>query len=333
MGDLRFGVIGHGKMGAIRARTLSEIGGCIVTRVCETRDVEEIPTGATLTRCAEDIIGDSDIDAVVVSTSNDRVSDLVVASLSAGKHVFSEKPPGRNLAELQAMIDAEHAHPELKLMFGFNHRHHESMLRAKELIDSGEYGDLLWMRGRYGKSVDEDFFSTWRADKEAAGGGILLDQGIHMLDLFLMMAGDFDQVKAHVSNAYWQLDIEDNVFAIYSNAKGQAASLHSTMTQWRHLFSLEIFLSRGYIAINGLKTSSNSYGDEVMTIAKNRSLPPAAAWSDEEKLVYRVDTSWGREMGIFRECIRGGLPVPVGNSDDAWKVLSLVMATYEDGLR
>ncbi|MFA5844066.1 MAG: Gfo/Idh/MocA family oxidoreductase [Coriobacteriia bacterium] len=328
---LRFGIIGYGKMGRIRHDALARIEGCEVAVVCERAPVEDIPEEALFTTDPMKVIADPMLDAIVVCTSNDVMRDFVVAGLDAGKHVFCEKPPGRDMTELGEMVAAEAAHPGAKLMFGFNHRHHESMIKAKELIESGEYGELLWMRGRYGKSVDEDFFSTWRAKREIAGGGILLDQGIHMLDLFLMMAGDFDTVQAHVSNLYWNLDIEDNVFAIYSNAKGQCASLHSTMTQWRHIFSLEVFLSRGYIAINGLKTSSNSYGDEVMSVAKNRSAPPAASWTDEEKLVYHVDTSWDREIGMFVDCIRTGAPVPVGNSEDARKVLRLVEATYEAG--
>jgi 1,5-anhydro-D-fructose reductase (1,5-anhydro-D-mannitol-forming) len=163
-----------------------------------------------------------------------------------------------------------------------------------------------------------------------AGGGIFLDQGIHMLDLFLMMCGDFDEVKAHVSNLYWNLDIEDNVFAIFSNKKGQVASLHSTMTQWRHIFSLEIFLERGYITINGLKTSSNTYGDEVMTIVKNRTLPPAAKWSDEEKLNFHIDTSWNRELNIFVDAVRNNKEIPIGNTYDAYKLMKLVDKVYEN---
>jgi len=100
------------------------------------------------------------------------------------KHIFAEKPPGRSLAEVKLMADTLKRSVGKKLMFGFNHRHHESMITAKSLIDSGEYGKILWLRGRYGKSVDETFFSSWRSKKDLAGGGIFLDQGIHMLDLF-----------------------------------------------------------------------------------------------------------------------------------------------------
>ena len=118
-----------------------------------------------------------------------------------------------------------------------------------------------------------DYFNTWRANRELAGGGILIDQGIHMLDLFLYLGEGFDEVHAFVSSLYWKLPgIEDNVFAILRNSKtGQAASLHSTMTQWRHLFSFEVFMERGYMVLNGLKTPSGTYGAEKLSVAKNRS--------------------------------------------------------------
>lgn len=330
MREIRFGIIGFGKMGRIRYETLRGMAGCRVSRICDI-DAEPaltLPRNVEFTQDADDVLLDDSIDAVIVSTSNDKLRDLVVAGLDQGKHVFCEKPPGRNMAELNQMIEAEARNAGMKLMFGFNHRHHESVLRVRELIDSGEYGEVLWMRGRYGKSVDADFFNNWRSRKEIAGGGIFLDQGIHMLDLFLMVCDDFDEVKAQVSNLYWKLDIEDNVFAIFSNEKGQVASLHSTMTQWRHLFSLEVFMSRGYLVINGLKTTSNTYGDEVLTIARNRTLPPAAMWTDEEKVVYHVDSSWKRELGIFVDAIRDGTEIPVGNTKDAVKLMRLVEKVY-----
>ena len=217
-------------------------------------------------------------------------------------------------------------------MYGFNHRHHGAVIKMKEEIDTGKYGKVLWMRGRYGKSVDEGYFNTWRVNKELAGGGILIDQGIHMLDLFNHMAGGFDEAHAFVSNLYWHLDgIEDNVFAIFKNSEtGVAASLHSTMTQWRHMFSLEVFLDAGYMVLNGLKTSSGTYGEEILTIAKNRSKAPAATWDDEEKFVFEVDSSWENEIRHFMHAIISDEPVTIGTSADALNVMKLVDKVYEN---
>ena len=214
-------------------------------------------------------------------------------------------------------------------MYGFNHRHHESIKLMKKLIDGEEFGKVLWMRGRYGKSVDDTFFDNWRSKKEYAGGGILIDQGIHMVDLFLYLGGDFDRVHASVSNLYWNLNVEDNVFATLENTEtGLAASLHSTMTQWRHLFSLEVFLEKGYFVLNGLKTSSNTYGNEILTIAKNRSTSPAATWEDEEDITYHTDESWHSEAVEFFSAIKFNREVKIGNSTDALKLMKLVDKIY-----
>lgn len=326
--QLNIGIVGYGTMGNLRYRVMKEVGGCSVLKICDVTSVD-CPNDVEFTTNYLDIINDKNINCIFVCTPNFLLKDLVVSGLNSGKHVFCEKPPGRTLRELNEMIEAENNNPSLKLMFGFNHRHHDSIMHAKGLIDSGKYGRLLWMRGRYGKSVNEDFFKTWRANKKLAGGGILLDQGIHMLDLFVMMAGNFDEVKACVSNLYWHLDIEDNVFAIYKNSKnGIVASLHSTMTQWRHLFSFEIFLERGYITINGLLTNSGTYGEEAMSIVENRSTAPAATWTKEEEIKYKVNNSWCSEVEMFFKAIKDDTEIPIGNSKDAWKLMKLIEMTY-----
>ncbi|MBI4308996.1 MAG: Gfo/Idh/MocA family oxidoreductase [Candidatus Omnitrophica bacterium] len=329
MTPLTFAIFGFGKMGQIRYDTIQKLASCRVAGVCEIGAGAPVPEGVLHAKDPQVFLEDPAIDAVVICTPNDLLAPLTVKALQAGKHVFCEKPPGRNMRELNTMIEAEKSSGR-KLMFGFNHRHHESMLHTKKLINSGEYGKILWMRGRYGKSVDEKFFANWRSKKAIAGGGIFLDQGIHMLDLFLMFCGDFDEVHAYVSNLYWKLDIEDNVFAIFRNKQGQVASLHSTMTQWRHIFSLEIFLERGYITINGLKTSSNTYGDEEMTIAQNRTMPPAAMWTQEENITFHTDYSWEKEMNVFIDSVRRQRPVPAGNTQDALKLMRLVEQVYKN---
>ena len=215
-------------------------------------------------------------------------------------------------------------------MYGFNHRHHDSIMRMKEIIDNKEYGRILWMRGRYGKSVTADYYNEWRAKKELAGGGILIDQGIHMLDLFLYLGGDFDSVKAEVSNLYWNLEVEDNAFVILKNNEtGLVANLHSTMTQWRHLFSLEIFMEKGYMVLNGLITSTMSYGEEVLSIAKNRSTAPAATWKDEIKTQYFINNSWRYEMEHFFNAVKNDTNIEIGNSTDALKLMKIIDKIYE----
>jgi len=331
---MNIGIIGFGVQGKIRFNSVKEIGDKDF-KVIKISDLQK----PNMDLCPEvkfvedyyEILNDKNIDIVFVCTPNNLTKDIIIEALNSGKHVFSEKPPGRNIDELEQIIEAEKKSCNKKLMFGFNHRHHDSVLYAKKVVDSLELGEILWMRGRYGKSVTPDFLNTWRAKKEIAGGGIFLDQGIHMLDLFLMMVGDFDEVKAYVSNLFWNLDVEDNVFAIFKNKKGQVASLHSTMTQWRHLFSFEIFLEKGHIVINGLLTSSGSYGKERLSIAKNKLVSPAVQWSKEENITYDINTSWNNEMRMFFQAIRDDKPIEMCGSVDAYKLMRLVDKVYKQG--
>lgn len=324
---MKVGIIGFGKMGQTRAAAIEDSGEGEIISVYDSDhslDFRKYPIADN----AQEIIDNPSIDAIFVCTPNNLNKPLTLDSLRAGKHVFCEKPPAFTVEEMKKIRNME-ARSGKKLMYGFNHRHHRSIKYMKSLIDSGEYGDIIWMRGRYGKSVDDSFFNGWRAQKELAGGGILLDQGIHMVDLFLYLGGKFDQYNAFISNQYWNKDIEDNVFAILKNSEnGMTASLHSTMTQWRHLFSLEVFMRKGYMVLNGLITSTRTYGDEVLSIAKNRSTAPAATWKDEEKIRYDTDKSWRSEVDHFFEAISTNKPITVGNSEDALNVMQAIEAIY-----
>jgi predicted dehydrogenase len=326
--QLQIGIIGLGKMGQTRLAAITASGKGRATTAYDPHATDFLGLRAAPT--PEAVISDPQLDAVFICTPNHQNKPLAIAAMMAGKHVFCEKPPGFSADEVREIRAVESATGRL-LMYGFNHRHHESVRMMKTMVDSGIYGRLLWMRGRYGKSVDKNYFSTWRANKALAGGGILLDQGIHMLDLFLHLAGDFDEIQAMVSSLYWRLDgIEDNVFANLRNrSTGVVASLHSTMTQWRHLFSLEVFLERGHIVLNGLKTSSGSYGDEVLSVARNRAVAPAATWEDEEKTTFHVDNSWRDETNHFLAAILEGRRISSGSSDDALRVMRIIDRIYE----
>lgn len=323
----KVGIIGYGVMGKTRRTATEEIKKGVVLAISEPDagpDIDGIPNVSH-----DEIINHPDLDVVIVCTPNFLNKELTIRALNAGKHVFCEKPPAFTAADIVEIKEAE-AKSGKVLMYGFNHRHHDSVLQMKRLIDSGEYGKVLWLRGRYGKSVTKDYYNQWRAKKELAGGGILMDQGIHMLDLFLFLSGDFDVVKAEVTNLYWKMDVEDNAFVILKESStGKVASLHSTMSQWRHLFSLEIFLEKGYMVLNGLITSTMSYGEETLSVAKNRSTAPAATWKDEVITKYVNNNSWRYEMDHFFDSITNNEPIIYGSSDDALKLMTIIDKVYE----
>jgi len=327
---LKIGICGFGKMGQIRSQSIRRRTDAELVAAYDTQ-FQALPE-CTIASSVEAVIADPEIDAVFVCLPNFLNKQTTIDALRAGKHVFCEKPPAFCEQDVDEIMVAEQASGKV-LMYGFNHRQHDGVLKMSEIIRSKEYGRPLWARGRYGKSVDESYLTGWRAKKSLAGGGILLDQGIHMLDLLLLVAGQpFDEVNAMVSNMYWKTDgIEDNVFAMMRVAEsGFTASLHSTMTQWRHLFSLEVFLERGYCVLNGLKTSSGTYGEEVLTIARNRSQAPAATWDDEERIRFSEDFSWDRELDIFLRAIKTGQPVASGSSQQAKTVMAMIDRIYQE---
>lgn len=326
----RFGIIGFGKMGQLRAQNFEAIEGCEIGTVYDIHLPEDnrYPVAAS----PEAIIADPSIDAVVICLPNFLVKPTTIAALQAGKHVFCEKPPAMNMADMREIAEV-HAASGRTLMYGFNHRRHAAVVKMKELVDGGSMGRVLWMRGRYGKSVDAEYLQGWRASKEMAGGGILLDQGIHMLDLFLHIGGKpFDEVQAMVSSLYWKTEgIEDNVFAMMRNREtGMCAQLHSTMTQWRHLFSLEVFLEKGYMVLNGLKTGSGTYGEEILTVARNRSRAPAATWQEEERFDFAIDTSWAAEAEEFMAALRKHDTQSHGTVQHAMQVMQLIEDIYSN---
>jgi predicted dehydrogenase len=325
---IKCGIIGFGKMGETRANAIERSARGQVVSVYDTTKIEG--TGYMISPDEDTIINDPSIDAVFICTPNYRIVPLCKQALAAGKHVFSEKPPAFNAAEVEEVRAIETSSGK-KLMYGFNHRHHDSIKKMKQIVDSGELGKVLWMRGRYGKEVDEDYFKGWRADPKLAGGGIMLDQGIHMLDLFLHFAGGFDEIHSIVSNLHWKMDgLEDNVFAIMRNSKsGISASLHSTMTQWRYLFSLEVFLQKGSLILNGLKTSSGVYGDEELAIKYNEFGDKSGNIRNEEIIKYETNNSWNSEIREFFDAISENKQISNGNSEQAYQLMQAIDRIYE----
>ena len=321
----KVGIIGFGKMGQLRFNIIKKLN---IFKVVSIYDPGSTKKNKLFVNSLDDLFNNKNIEIIFICTPNYLNKQLTIESLKKKKHVFCEKPPGLNANDIKKVIAAEKKYKKI-LMYGFNHRHHDSIQMIKKIVDNKEFGRILWMRGRYGKSVATNFYKNWRSKKEYSGGGILIDQGIHMLDIFLYLAGDFDKIQATVSNLYWDLDIEDNVFALLQNSKNKIdASLHSTMTQWRNLFSLEVFFEKGYVVLNGLNTTSKSYGEEVLNIAKNRSLPPAAVWEEEENIYFKIDNSFEKEIIEFNKSIIKNTKPIIGNSLEALQLMKIVDKIY-----
>jgi len=324
---VRIGIVGLGKMGGIRAQTIRHNESTLLVSGTDPN-----PPGHGFKHMAYlpdyRAVIDSDVDAVFVCTPNRFIPDIACEALDAGKHVFCEKPPGRDLKDVERIMEAEQRNPDRVLKIGFNHRYHFGIMEAKKLVESGKYGDILWMRGVYGKAQGSGNPAEWRADPALAGGGILLDQGIHMLDLFRYFGGEFSEIKSMCSRAFWDFPMEDNAFALLRNDDGTVAMLHSSFTQWKHRFTLEVFLRDGYVIVDGMPSSTRSYRDEWL-IEGRRHTGYAIGNPPEQRTFCNTDPSWDLELEEFVRCIRTGCPVVHGSSRDAYETMRLVFGIYD----
>lgn len=328
---IKVGIVGMGKMGGIRYEEATKNPNLTVTALCDVvPGLEQAYPDQVIYDDYQKLIHEANVDAVIICTYNHIAPLVVKEALAAGKHVFCEKPPARTIAEMQSVIEVEKAHPELVLMYGFNHRKHYSIMEAKSIINAGHFGNILWMRGVYGKAGGLYFPESWRNDAELSGGGILIDQGIHMVDLFLYFCGDFQHVQSLTTNSFWRLPVEDNAFAILRNDNNQVALLHSSATQWKHTFSLEICLENGYINLQGILSSTRSYGDETLTYARREfeNETHSLGKPREETIYFGIDDSWRLEFDDFVAAILYDQPVESGSSEDAMRALALVHQIY-----
>jgi predicted dehydrogenase len=323
---MRVGVVGCGLIGRRRAAVIRESTGdqlIIVADVNRTR-VEEMASenGCLMTTDWREVVSRDDVEAVIVSTTNDWLAPISIAAARNGKHVLCEKPLGRNPEESWQIVEAAHTN-KVKLKTGFNHRHHAAIWKARELFDQGAIGEICFIRCRYGHGGRPGYDKEWRTNPEISGGGELLDQGIHVLDLFRWFLGDFDEAVGFTRTSFWNTLVEDNAFALLRTAKGQVASLHASWTQWKNLFSFEIFGRDGYLVVEGL---GGNYGPERLLWGKRS---PQSGPPEEKRFEFPgLDVSWEEEWRKFVTAIREDRE-PLGNGYDGWKALTLAYAIYE----
>lgn len=319
-----------GKMGKIRHDVALKHGGFDIIAVCDLNEAALTPYRCDQYSDAFVCIKEARPEVVIICTVNKYISELVCHALDLGIHVFAEKPPGRNLEETQLMKEHWEQGDRI-LKFGFNHRYHHSIIEAKTLLDFGFLGEVLCARGVYGKMGSVDFAREWRSDPSISGGGILLDQGIHMIDLLCYFLGDFTEVKSAAGQLYWEnAPTEDSVFAILKTDDNRLASLHSSAIQWKHKFDLDIICTEGYISLNGLLTATQSYGEEKISYYQKDLYQNSGKLGNpvEHTMVFDHDDSWGYEIREFYDAIVRGKPLCNGTIEDAVRVMRLIELIY-----
>jgi len=326
---LSVGIAGYGVVGKRRRQYIDQHPQLKTTAVCDQNFSKAgvMEDGMSCFANYKDLLAQP-LDVLFVSLPNYLAADVTIAALERNLHVFCEKPPGRDVSDIKRVIETEKKHPKLLLKYGFNHRYHNSVREALRIIKSGDLGEIINLRGVYGKSTIVPFCTgEWRAKRKYAGGGILLDQGIHMVDLMRLFCGEFQEVKSYVSNDYWHHDVEDNAFALMKDKKGRIAMLHSSATQWQHRFTLHIALTNGYLELRGILSGSKSYGGERLAIGR-RCESSAVGTLQEEILSYLEDNSWRDEIHEFANAINNGKTIRSGGSKDALETMKLVYRIY-----
>ena len=325
---LRVGIAGFGIVGKRRRDVIDKRDDMQTVAVCDqTLDGNgRYDDGVKIFSRYQDLLAEP-LDVLFVALSNDIAAEVTIAGLEAGLHVFCEKPPGRDVADIAAVVDCHQNRPKQVLKYGFNHRYHDSVQEALKVLASEDLGQVINLRGVYGKSQLITFDQTsWRTERALAGGGVLLDQGIHMVDLIRLFGGEFVDVKSFVTNQVWGHDVEDNAYALMQTASGVVAMLHSSASQWRHRFQLEIGMTKGAITLSGILSGTKSYGAETLTVTRRGD--DDMGDPHEETVRYNRDPSWALEVAEFADAILRGGKIVNGSGQDALKTMQLVYKIY-----
>lgn len=323
-------VLGYGYMGKIRVRVLKEHPEVKRIGVYDPY-LSSPPEEIRDCYLHGEAIPWQDYQAVFVCTPNHVTAKLCIQALKECGHVFCEKPPGRNYKELCGIVEAAEARPGHTLVFGFNHRLHPAVQAAKAMLGQGGLGDILYMKGSYGKSGGTRYRQNWRNQKEISGGGILLDQGIHMLDIFQFFLGPLEVVDAVLADLFWKCEVEDNAFVLLQSQDGKPAFLHSSATLWKHTFEFEIGCQEGYMKASGFLSKTGSYGREQLVIGRRQFEEESFALGNprEEVIYFDRDESWQREVHEFLSAVKEKRKANHGTLEEAKQIMSLVQKIYE----
>lgn len=318
-------MIGCGLIGRKRVQAMTRIRGVEVRAVCDldaarANDLARLAPGARAVTDYQHLMSDPAISAVVVATPNAALAPAALAAVRAGKHVLLEKPGALHAAELRLIESA--AATGVCVRLGYNHRFHPAIRKARELVDAGALGPLMFLRARYGHGGRKGYDREWRADPALSGGGELIDQGVHLIDLAGWFLGEFPTVEGHASTYFWDMKVDDNAFLSLRTARGQTAWLHVSCTEWKNLFSFEIYGRDGKLALDGL---GGSYG--VERLAYYKMLPQMGP---PETTIWEYpggDESWQIETEAFLSDIQLGR-TPQPGLQEGVRTLEIVRRIY-----
>jgi len=324
---MNISIIGCGLIGQKRALALLDENHLIS---CCDNNQDNLKNYATKFGCRAyenyiDLIDSNESDVIIVSVINKFAPAIISYALSKGKHILAEKPLGRNVSEADKLV-ALASKNKVILKTGFNHRFHPAVWQAKEMLDQGKIGKLMTIRARYGHGGRPGMEKEWRASKDLCGGGELLDQGVHIIDLCHWFAGEIKTVFGKAVTKFWNMEVEDNAFALMESDSGVDIQFHVSWTNWKNIFSFELYGEDGYLRIEGL---GGSYGPETLEfgIRKKQGGKP-----DVQLFEYPAeDISWNKEWEEFTEAIKNRRE-PIGSGKDGLYANRIIEAFYESAV-
>jgi predicted dehydrogenase len=326
---LNVGIIGCGLIGFKRARALyhGKIIACYDTNTLSAKNFA-IQFNCENCQSINSIIKNPLIDVIFVCTYHNFLDKITLNALKNGKHVLVEKPVATSLAKINKILKS---YSKLKIKplvhVGYNHRYHPSIILAKKMILQKKIGDIMYLRARYGHGGRKNYHKQWRMIKNISGGGELIDQGSHLIDLSRFFIGNFKKIYPIVRNFFWKNkknQVDDNTFLTLSTKNKKIAFLHCSCTEWKNKFSLEIFGTTGKIEISGL---GGSYGQEVLIwykMKKKLGVPSKKTWKFPKK-----DFSWQTEIKIFFEEIINRKKSSC-NLNDAYENMKIIDFCYRN---
>lgn len=316
-------IVGCGFVGRKRAMALAgaKLATCADSNLAHAEALARTVPGCSATADWRKVIERKDVDVVIVATPHHALAEITRAAIEAGKHVLVEKPAARNSTELRPLAALAERSKAL-VRVGFNHRYHRAFRQARQIVNDRTLGTLMFLRARYGHGGRPGYEKEWRARPELSGGGELIDQGSHLIDLARSFLGDFPQIDGYAHTYFWDMPVDDNAFLLLKTAGQQVAFLHVSCTEWKNTFSFELYGHDGKLQIDGL---GGSYGTERLALYRmlpEMGPPETTAWEYP-----MADDSWEAEMAEFLEDIRLGRQ-PTCGLKDAIAVLEIVERVY-----
>lgn len=316
-------------MGQKRARAVADLSGVEPVAVFDPSNEQarslQSELGYETAGSAEALIARPDLDVIVIAVPHQLTRDFAVSCFAAGKHVFCEKPVGRNELECLDVLAARDAASKT-LGVGFNYRHYPGVAEIRRQIDRGALGDVTHARFVLGHAARPGYEKEWKTSREACGGGALLDPGIHVLDVLRYLLGPIEDATVDMFRSFWDVDVEDNVFGQLQFARDRRAMIHVSITEWRNEFALDVFGTDGSARVRG---RSGFYGAQTFELTKRWSWLSDDARKEETTYDYgRDDDSFRVELGEFFEMLRGGDAGSLATPTDALEALRLVDRLY-----